>query len=293
MAYSDLELLARIVECEAGGEGETGMKAVASVVMNRVQVDYGEYGRLYTIREVVYQRGQFTCAMETVGGVYNMQNIYNMRPTQVHYDIANWAIAGNRLTNLGFALWFYNPFSVTCRDNFPSRVGEFVIRIGDHCFYNPTPAYAETEGGSAMPERRMNQPETAHSQMNRLRNRSDFSEGADGSRSLDNFNTPPQPSFDSEEMRGSMQAILAQNIGEYVVIEFLIGTENIVRKQGMLYFVGRSFVTLYDENVNNFIVCDIFSVKFVYFYMPGDRPRYNYNLLPPISGEPGMNARLR
>ena len=46
MAYSDLELLARIVECEAGGEGETGMKAVASVVMNRVQVYYGEYGRL-------------------------------------------------------------------------------------------------------------------------------------------------------------------------------------------------------------------------------------------------------
>ena len=67
MAYSDVELLARIVECEAGGEGETGMKAVASVVMNRVQVDYGEYGWLYTIREVVFQKGQFTCAMETVG----------------------------------------------------------------------------------------------------------------------------------------------------------------------------------------------------------------------------------
>ena len=144
VAYSDVELLARIVECEAGGEGETGMKAVASVVMNRVQVDYGEYGRLYTIREVVFQKGQFTCAMETVGGVYNYQNIYNMRPTQLHYDIANWAIAGNRLTNLGVALWFYNPFYVTCRDAFPSRVGEFVIRLGDHCFYNPTEAYALT-----------------------------------------------------------------------------------------------------------------------------------------------------
>lgn len=144
VAYSDVELLARIVECEAEGEGETGMKAVASVVMNRVQVDYGEYGRLYTIREVVFQKGQFTCAMETVGGVYNYQNIYNMRPTQLHYDIANWAIAGNRLTNLGVALWFYNPFSVTCRDAFPSRVGEFVIRLGDHCFYNPTEAYALT-----------------------------------------------------------------------------------------------------------------------------------------------------
>ena len=144
MAYSDRELLARIIQCEAGGEGDNGMRAVASVVMNRVQVDYGEYGRLHTIRQVVYQKHQFTCAMETVGGQYNYQNIYNMRPTQVHYDIANWAMAGNRLTNLGFALWYFNPFSATCRQNFPSRVGEFVVRIGNHCFYNPTPAYADT-----------------------------------------------------------------------------------------------------------------------------------------------------
>lgn len=36
MAYTDRELLARLVQCEAGGEGENGMKAVASVVMNRV-----------------------------------------------------------------------------------------------------------------------------------------------------------------------------------------------------------------------------------------------------------------
>ena len=28
MAYSDRELLARLIECEAGGEGENGMKAV-------------------------------------------------------------------------------------------------------------------------------------------------------------------------------------------------------------------------------------------------------------------------
>lgn len=144
MAYSNEELLARIIECEAGGEGDNGMRAVASVIMNRVEITYGEYGRLHTIRQVVFQPRQFVCAMETVGGSYNMQNLYNMRPTQVQYDIANWAIAGNRLTNLGFALWFFNPFSPTCRPNFPSAVGEFVIRIGDHCFYNPTAAYAET-----------------------------------------------------------------------------------------------------------------------------------------------------
>ena len=112
--------------------------------MNRVRVTYGEYGRLYTIREVVYQPRQFTCVMEVVGGQYNMQNIYNMRPTDVHYSIADWAIAGHRLTNLGFALWYFNPFSPNCRQNFPSQVGRFVIRLGDHCFYNPTESYAET-----------------------------------------------------------------------------------------------------------------------------------------------------
>lgn len=144
MAYSDLELLARIIKCEAGGEGENGMKAVASVVMNRVNVTYGEYSRYKTVRAVVFQPRQFVCAMETVGGEYNAQNIYNMSLEQIHWDIAEWAMAGHRLTNLGSALWFFNPYSDTCKPNFPSAVGSFVVRIGDHCFYNPTAAYADT-----------------------------------------------------------------------------------------------------------------------------------------------------
>lgn len=142
--YSERELLARLVQCEAETEGEVGEKAVASVIMNRVEVDYGEYGRLDTIREVIFQPGQFTCVATMIGGIYNPQNIYNMRPTQVEYDVADWAIAGNRLTNVGFALWYFNPFSEECRAFFPSQVGELAIRIGKHCFYNPTAAYAET-----------------------------------------------------------------------------------------------------------------------------------------------------
>ena len=121
------------------------MKAVASVVMNRVNVTYGEYGRLEpTVRAVIYQPGQFDCARETIRGQYNPQNIYNMLPEAIHYDIAEWAMVGNRVTGLGEALWYFNPFSPKCRPNFPSQVGEFVLRIGDHCFYNPTAAYADT-----------------------------------------------------------------------------------------------------------------------------------------------------
>ena len=146
MAFSDLELLARLIQCEAGGEGDTGMAAVASVVMNRVRASTGEYARVgqRSIRKIILQPGQFTCAQETVGGRPNPQNIYNMRPEDVQYSIAQWAMAGNRVIGLGEALWFFNPYSPDCRPNFPSQVGVFTTRIRNHCFYDPTPAYNDT-----------------------------------------------------------------------------------------------------------------------------------------------------
>ena len=146
MAYSDRELLARLVQCEAGGEGENGMKAVASVVMNRVHAPGGEYARVGqgSLRNIIFQPGQFVCASETENGQYNSQNIYNMRPEAIHYAIADWAMAGNRLSPLGQALWYYNPYSPLCRENFPSEVGIFTHRIGDHCFYDLLDAYFQT-----------------------------------------------------------------------------------------------------------------------------------------------------
>ncbi len=146
MALSDRDLLARLIQCEAGGEGDNGMKAVAGVVMNRVHAGGGEYARTGqgSIRRIILQPGQFVCASETEDGAYNPQNIYNMRPEAIHYEIADWAIAGNRLGEVGESLWFFNPFSPNCRQNFPSNVGTFRARIGDHCFYDPTPAYFQT-----------------------------------------------------------------------------------------------------------------------------------------------------
>ncbi len=146
MALSDRELLARLVQCEAGGEGDNGMRAVASVVMNRVRAPGGEYARIGqgSIRNIIFQEGQFTCVKEVVAGEYNAQNIYNMRPQAIHFEIADWAIAGNRLPPLGQALWFFNPYRPTCRQNFPSQVGYFVTRVVNHCFYNPTDAYFQT-----------------------------------------------------------------------------------------------------------------------------------------------------
>ena len=146
MAFSDRELLARLIHCEAGGEGDAGMRGVASVVMNRVNAPGGEYLRVGqgSIRNIIFQPGQFTCVQEFVGGRPNLQNIYNMRPEAIHYEIADWAIAGQRLYNVGQALWFFNPYSPNCQTYFPSNVGIFTARINEHCFYNPTDAYFQT-----------------------------------------------------------------------------------------------------------------------------------------------------
>lgn len=148
MAYSERELLARMIQCEAGGEGDNGMKAVGTVIMNRVQVPDGEYARISqngNIRNILFQAGQFDCAVETLGGNYNPQNIYNMNPTEEHYYIADWVLSGNKLNEIGECLWYMNPFRPNCPQEFPyNGSGSLHTRLGKHCFYRPTAQYKNT-----------------------------------------------------------------------------------------------------------------------------------------------------
>ncbi len=96
------------------------------------------------VRAVITQPGQFACMRESIAGSYNSQNVYNMRPTDIHYQIADWAMAGGRLAGVDDSLFFFNPYSAVCPEYFPTRVARFHIRVGDHCFYSPTAYYAET-----------------------------------------------------------------------------------------------------------------------------------------------------
>ena len=76
MAYSDRELIARLVQCEAGGEGDNGMKAVATIIMNRVNASVGEYARVSnggSIRNILFQAGQFDCVRETIPLIFTMK----------------------------------------------------------------------------------------------------------------------------------------------------------------------------------------------------------------------------
>ncbi len=87
------------------------------------------------------------------------------------------------------------------------------------------------------------------------------------------LNVPATEDFNTPAFQGSMQQFLAQNIGNFVVIDFLIGTQAMTSRQGILYSVGAAYVILYEETSNTFVVCDIFSIKFVTFYFPGQRPQ--------------------
>jgi N-acetylmuramoyl-L-alanine amidase len=148
MSYTERELLARLVACEAGGEGENGMKAVATTIINRRDIPYGEFARISqggNLRNIIFQPEQYTCVKETISGQYNWQNIYNMEPTMQHYEIADWALAGQKLKGVDHSLYFYNPFAPQCETFFPlNRTGVYHNRVIQHCFYVPTPLYRQT-----------------------------------------------------------------------------------------------------------------------------------------------------
>ena len=74
------------------------------------------------------------------------------------------------------------------------------------------------------------------------------------------------PISTEEAYRGSLKAMLAKYVGTYVVASFLVGTQNTVSWEGILYDVGIDYVTIYQTGRDRYIVSDIYSLKFIEFY---------------------------
>jgi N-acetylmuramoyl-L-alanine amidase len=80
-----------------------------------------------------------------VYGEINPQNVWNIPPEQIHYDVADWALAGNKHFGANDCLWYMNPFSPECPVIFPyNGTGSIFNRVGEHCFFIPTSLYAQT-----------------------------------------------------------------------------------------------------------------------------------------------------
>lgn len=58
-------------------------------------------------------------------------------------------------------------------------------------------------------------------------------------------------------------AFLREQIGKLMRIEFLIGTNNLVDRIGILEDVGVSYILLRSLESNTLVYCDIYSIKFI------------------------------
>lgn len=110
---TDLDMMAAIIECEAGGESYTGKVAVGAVVMNRVR------SSLFpdTVAGVIYQNKQFSPV-----GSGRFAIVLARGANESCYEAAREAMAGS--SPVGNCLFFRTPI--------PGLTG---IQIGGHIFY--------------------------------------------------------------------------------------------------------------------------------------------------------------
>ena len=112
----ELELLARIIYAEARGESFEGQVAVGAVVLNRVE--HPAFPK--TIKEVIYQPGQFTAVKDRQ---------IELTPNETAYRAAQAALEGYDPSD--GAIFYYNPKTAT--DSW-IRTRSEVKRIGNHKF---------------------------------------------------------------------------------------------------------------------------------------------------------------
>lgn len=75
--------------------------------------------------------------------------------------------------------------------------------------------------------------------------------------------TPGMPVFDPEFTQG----YLRKNIGKKVKVEFLIGTNLFIDKEGTLIDVGIDYIILNPPESDDLVLCDLYSIKFVTFLL--------------------------
>jgi hypothetical protein len=62
------------------------------------------------------------------------------------------------------------------------------------------------------------------------------------------------------------QGYLKTQIGKRVLVSFLLGTNTMQDRSGILDKVGISYIILRQPESNNLVLCDIYSIKFVTVY---------------------------
>lgn len=73
-------------------------------------------------------------------------------------------------------------------------------------------------------------------------------------------------------------AFLREHLGKLVRVEFLIGTNDLVDRVGILEEVGASYILLRSIESGNLLYCDIYSIKFVVIAERPYRPDKDFQI---------------
>lgn len=62
------------------------------------------------------------------------------------------------------------------------------------------------------------------------------------------------------------QGFLRTQIGRHVKVEFLIGTNMLIDRDGDLVRVGTDYIIIQETETDDYLLCDMYSIKFIRFY---------------------------
>ena len=77
--------------------------------------------------------------------------------------------------------------------------------------------------------------------------------------------TTQPPSIPAESLQ-YMNGLLRTQIGRPVQVEFLVGTNNMVTRSGILLAVGANFILINEAETDDILACDFYNIKFIRFY---------------------------
>lgn len=84
--------------------------------------------------------------------------------------------------------------------------------------------------------------------------------------SLTAIDVSDQPSSINSNNIQYLNGFLRTQIGRKVLVEFLIGTNTLVDRTGILLAVGANYILINEYETDDIIACDFYNIKFIKFF---------------------------
>ena len=75
-----------------------------------------------------------------------------------------------------------------------------------------------------------------------------------------------RPMAVTQESLQYLNGFLRTQIGKKVKVDFLIGTNTMTDRMGILVGVGANYILLNESETDDLLACDFYNIKFIRFY---------------------------